>query len=78
MTLHGRIRVPYSGRTRQIFMDEAHKSISSIHPGVTKMYNDLRHNYWLSCMKKDIVWFLEQFLTYRKVKVKHQCPHDKL
>ena len=46
LTLHGRVWVPYSGGTRKILMDEAHKSKFSIHPRATKMYRDLKHNYW--------------------------------
>lgn len=66
------------GGTRQILIDEAHKSKFSIHPGATKMYLDLRHSYWWPCMKRDISWFVERCLTCRKVKVEHQICHDNL
>ncbi|GKD84141.1 putative reverse transcriptase domain-containing protein [Tanacetum coccineum] len=35
-------------------MDEAHTSKYSVHPGVDKMYYDLRDLYWWPGMKKDI------------------------
>ncbi|GJY80176.1 putative reverse transcriptase domain-containing protein [Tanacetum coccineum] len=49
-----RIWVPLKGDVRTLIMDEAHKSKYSIHPGVDKMYYDLRHRYWWSGMKQDI------------------------
>ncbi|GKD81891.1 putative reverse transcriptase domain-containing protein, partial [Tanacetum coccineum] len=36
------IRVPLKGDVRTLIMDEAHKSKYSVHPGVDKMYYDLR------------------------------------
>lgn len=42
------------------------------------MYHDLRHGYWCLCIKRYIELFLEQYLTYQKVNVKHHCPHGKL
>ena len=29
-------------------------------------------------MKRDVEWYVERCLTYRKVKAKHQRPHDKM
>ncbi|XP_052622433.1 uncharacterized protein LOC128127784, partial [Lactuca sativa] len=58
--------------------EEAHKSKFSIHPGATKMYLDLRKEYWWPCMKRDVAWFVERCLTCRKVKAEHQRPHGKL
>ena len=59
-------------------MEEAHKSKFSIHLGATKMYRDLRLNYWWQCMKREIAGFVERCLTYRKVKAEHQRPHGKV
>ncbi|KAI3700660.1 hypothetical protein L2E82_45297 [Cichorium intybus] len=59
-------------------MNEAHKSKCSIHPGATKMYQDLREDYWWPCMKQDVARYVEEYLTCRKVKAKHQRPHGKL
>ena len=58
-------------------MDEAHKSRFSIHLGATKIYRDIHPDYWWSCMKWDVAWYVERCLTCRKVKVEHQRPHDK-
>ncbi|GJX37131.1 putative reverse transcriptase domain-containing protein [Tanacetum coccineum] len=42
------IRVPLKGDVRTLIMDEAHKSKYSVHPGVDKMYYDLRDRSRLS------------------------------
>ncbi|XP_072062151.1 uncharacterized protein [Arachis hypogaea] len=41
-----RIIVPDVGALRQDFLKEVHKSGFSIHPGSTKMYNDLKVMFW--------------------------------
>ncbi|KAL4580619.1 hypothetical protein LXL04_016819 [Taraxacum kok-saghyz] len=44
--------------------------------GATKMYRDLRENYWWPCMKRDVAKYVEECLTCRKVKEEHQRPHE--
>jgi hypothetical protein len=39
---NGRICVPNNLEMRKMILDEAHKSMLSIHPGATKMYQDLK------------------------------------
>jgi hypothetical protein len=41
-----RIVVPKNAEVRQQILDEAHLSRYSIHPGSTKMYQDLKQHYW--------------------------------
>ncbi|GJW34392.1 putative reverse transcriptase domain-containing protein [Tanacetum coccineum] len=55
-------------------MDEAHKSKYSVHPGVDKMYYDLRDRYCWPEMKKDIAEYVSKCLTCLKVKAEHQRP----
>ncbi|GKE43912.1 putative reverse transcriptase domain-containing protein, partial [Tanacetum coccineum] len=43
-----RIWIPSIGGVRKLIMDEAHTSRYSIHPGVDKMYYDLRDLYWFT------------------------------
>ncbi|GJY28893.1 putative nucleotidyltransferase, ribonuclease H [Tanacetum coccineum] len=69
-----RIWVPLKGDVRTLIMDEAHKSKYSIHPGVDKMYYDLRDRYWWPGMKKDIAEYVSKCLTCLKVKAEHQRP----
>ena len=58
--------------------EEVHKSRFSIQSGEKNMYRYLPPDYWWSFMKRDVAWYVERFLTCRKVKVEHQRPHDKM
>ena len=78
LTRYGQVWVPATRETRQTLMDEAHKSKFSIHPGATKMYRDLRVDYWWPGMKRDVAKYVEKCLTCLKVKAEHQKPHGKL
>nr|GEX21694.1 hypothetical protein [Tanacetum cinerariifolium] len=49
-----RIWLPLHGGLRDLIMHESYKSKYSIHPGSTKMYQDLRRLYWWPNMKVDI------------------------
>ncbi|GKF49340.1 putative reverse transcriptase domain-containing protein, partial [Tanacetum coccineum] len=69
-----RIWVPLKGEVRTLIMDEAHKSKYFVHPGVGKMYYDLRDRYWCPRMEKDIVEYVSKCLSCLKVKAKHQRP----
>ncbi|GJY41569.1 putative reverse transcriptase domain-containing protein [Tanacetum coccineum] len=46
----------------------------SVHPGVDKMYYDLRDLYWWPGMKRDIVEYVSRCLTCSKIKAEHQKP----
>ncbi|KAJ9562962.1 hypothetical protein OSB04_008122 [Centaurea solstitialis] len=78
LTRYGRVWVPVSCEARQTLLDEAHKSKFSIHPGATKMYRDLRTDYWWPGMKRDVAKYVEKCLTCLRVKAEHQKPHGKL
>jgi hypothetical protein len=47
---NNRIIVPKDDEIRQQILDEAHLSRYSIHPGSTKMYQDLKKHYWWTKM----------------------------
>ncbi|GJZ76430.1 putative reverse transcriptase domain-containing protein, partial [Tanacetum coccineum] len=55
-----------AGGVRIVIMDEAHKSRYSVHPGVDKMYYDLRDMYWWPRMKRDIATYFSKCLTCAK------------
>nr|GEZ27820.1 hypothetical protein [Tanacetum cinerariifolium] len=46
--------------------------------GATKMYLELKRNYWWSGMKRDCVKCVEKCLTFPKVKAEHQKPYGKI
>nr|GEW78232.1 putative reverse transcriptase domain-containing protein [Tanacetum cinerariifolium] len=52
------ILVPLNGDVRTLTIDEAYKLKYSIHPGVDKMYYDLRDRYWWSGMKNDVAMYV--------------------
>jgi hypothetical protein len=52
--------VPVDPEIKKIILDKAHKSKFSIHPGSTKMYQDLNQNFWWSNMKVDIAKYVAE------------------
>lgn len=74
ITFRDRICVPLNDDIRRDVLLEAHTAPYSIHPGNTKMYQDLRQLYWWPGMKKDIALFISECLTCQQVKIEHQRP----
>jgi hypothetical protein len=70
----GRLFLPNDQELRRLILDEAHKSSFSIHPGATKMYQDLRKEYWWPGMKTDIAEFVARCIVCQQVKIEHQRP----
>nr|GEZ41046.1 putative reverse transcriptase domain-containing protein [Tanacetum cinerariifolium] len=69
-----RIWVSLVGGIRTIIMDEANKTMYSMHPGVDKMYHDLRDIYWWPDTNRDIATYVRKCLTCSKVMAEHQRP----
>ncbi|XP_073276461.1 uncharacterized protein [Primulina huaijiensis] len=55
-------------------MAEAHKSKFSVHPGSTKMYRDLKNNFWWNGMKRDVAEFVSRCQVCQQFKAEHQRP----
>jgi hypothetical protein len=70
----GRISVPNDLKLRRLILEEAHKSSFSIHPGATKMYQDLKREFWWPSMKTDIVEFVARCIVCQQIKIEHQRP----
>jgi hypothetical protein len=68
---NNRIVVPKNEEIRQQILDEVHLSSYSIHPGSTKMYQDLKQHYWWTKMKIEIARYVARFDTCRRVKAIH-------
>jgi hypothetical protein len=49
-------------------MTEAHLSKFSLHPGSTKMYQDLRQNFWWTRMKREIAKYVSECDICQRVK----------
>ena len=72
--LSGRLVVPDLLDLRKEIMDEAHKSKYSVHPGETKMYRDLKRQFWWSHMRRDIADYVRKCSTCQQVKFEHRKP----
>ena len=68
------ICVPKNDELIQKILHEAHNGCLAVHPGSTKMYNDLKKMYWWSGMKRDISEFVSKCLVCQQVKAEHQVP----
>jgi hypothetical protein len=63
---------------RQLILREAHDSAYSIHPGSTKMYQDLKEKYWWYNLKSDVATHVALCDVCQRVKAKHQRPVELL
>jgi hypothetical protein len=70
--------VPKDFELHRKIMDEAHCSRYSIHPGTNKMYQDLKKNFWWTRMKREIVKYVSECDTCRRVKANHLRPTGNL
>jgi hypothetical protein len=59
-------------------VDEAHTSRYSIHLGSTKMYQDLRQQFWWTRMKHEAAHYVSECDTCRKVKADYMKPRGLL
>ena len=69
-----RICVPDIESLRETILKEAHNSDYSIHPGSTKMYQDLNQQYCLYGLKRDVAAHVAMCDVCQRVKAKHQRP----
>ena len=58
----GRVVVPQLTDLREDILREFHCSRFAVHPGGTKMYQDLRRQYYLSRMKRHVRDFVRRCL----------------
>ncbi|GJY70501.1 putative reverse transcriptase domain-containing protein [Tanacetum coccineum] len=76
LCLKNRSWIPCFGNLRALIMHESYKSKYSIHPGLDKMYQDLKKLYWLPNMKAEIATYVSKCMTCAKVKAEYQKPSD--
>ncbi|KAF5936255.1 hypothetical protein HYC85_027384 [Camellia sinensis] len=69
-----RLCIPNDADLKRRILEEAHKSEFAMHPGNTKMYQDLKLVYWWPNMKREIADFNSKCLQCQQVKVEHQKP----
>ncbi|KAL0431633.1 UNVERIFIED_CONTAM: hypothetical protein Sradi_0789300 [Sesamum radiatum] len=73
-----RVCVPDIDGLREEILQEAHNAPYAMHPGMVKMYRNLRPYYWWQTMKKDVAEFVAKCMTCQQVKAEHQAPAGKL
>ena len=69
-----RIFVPNNQHLRETILDEAHQTPLSIHLGCTKMYQDIRTQYWWPSLRRDIAAHVAICDVCQRVKAEHQRP----
>jgi hypothetical protein len=69
-----KICVPEIKVLRETILREAHDSANSIHPGSTKMYQDMKQRYWWYGMKKDVAAHVALCDVCQRVKAEYQKP----
>ncbi|KAL4028513.1 hypothetical protein IC575_011710 [Cucumis melo] len=69
-----RLCVPSDTVIKTELLSEAHSSLFSMHPGSTKMYQDLKRVYWWRNMKREVAEFVSRCLVCQQVKAPRQKP----
>ncbi|KAL0540168.1 hypothetical protein IC582_024398 [Cucumis melo] len=69
-----RLCVPSDSAVKTELLFEAHSSPFSLHPGSTKMYQDLKRVYWWRNMKREVAEFVSRCLVCQQVKAPRQKP----
>lgn len=64
-----KVYVPDVPELKNSIFEEGRKSGMSIHPGATKMYQDLNKMFWWPEMKKEVTKFVYAYLTCHKSKI---------
>nr|ABA96740.1 retrotransposon protein, putative, Ty3-gypsy subclass [Oryza sativa Japonica Group] len=68
------ICVPDNKDLKDAILKEAHDTLYSIHPGSTKMYQDLKERFWWASMKREIAEYVAVCDVCQRVKAEHQKP----
>ena len=74
-----RLVVPKRGNTKELILQEAHESPISIHPGSTKIYQDLRSRFSWTRMKREIAKYVAECdvpETSRSILSSDTCPPE--
>jgi hypothetical protein len=69
-----RLVVPKEATLKKKILDEAHTSRYSIHPGSTKLYHDLRQQFWWTRMKHETTRYVSKCDTCWKVNADYMKP----
>jgi hypothetical protein len=70
--------VPKKDALKKKILNEAHTSRYSSHLRSTKMYHDLRQQFWWTSMKLEVAHYVSECDTCRKVKADYMKPRGLL
>jgi hypothetical protein len=68
----GHLCVPQKSEVKMDILREGHRTPCTIHPGETKMYRDLKQNFWWKRMKFDIAMYVAACGVCQMVKAEHK------
>ncbi|KAA3487484.1 integrase [Gossypium australe] len=71
LCFRGKSCMPKDSKLRQKILQEAHSSLNAMHPGGSKMYRDLREQFWWPGLKQEVTDFVSKCLTCQQVKAEH-------
>ncbi|KAA3483558.1 DNA/RNA polymerases superfamily protein [Gossypium australe] len=74
LCFQGRPCMPNDVGLRQRILQDAHNSPYAMHPGGSKMYGDLRKQFWWPGLKREVTEFVGRCLTCQRIKAEHQLP----
>jgi len=74
----GRLCIPQKAQVKDDILKEAHRTPYTVHPGETKMYHDLKQNFWWKRMKVDVAKYVASCGVCQQVKAEHKSPAGKL
>ncbi|KAA0032175.1 ty3-gypsy retrotransposon protein [Cucumis melo var. makuwa] len=74
LTFDRRLCVLEDSAVKIELLTEAYSSPFTMHPGSTKMYQDLRRAYWWRNMKREVADFVSRSLVCQQVKAPRQKP----
>ena len=69
-----RLCVSNKEELKQLILREAHESMYTLHPGGTKIYQNLKRQFWWHGMKREIALFVAKCDICHRVKADHQRP----
>lgn len=55
--------MPECAELKKEILDSAHHSRYAVHPGSTKLYKDLKKQFWWNRMKKDVAEYVSSCPT---------------
>ena len=71
LRFENRVWVPLVPELREEILQEAHSTRYSVHPGSTKMYQNLRQHFCWPNLKREVAECVSRCLTCQRVKAKH-------